>query len=110
MFSTYFHPETLLLHTLLKELREMSETLQSKIDTLTADMALQDTAVAKAVELLNSISGQLSAALAAAGAAGATPAQLSALDALDTDLKARTGDLTAAVAADTPVVVAPPSA
>lgn len=89
------------VHHLKKRIEDMDKDLQAKLDKLTADVAALASAEHAAVALLNGLSEQLKAAIAAASGAGATPEQLAAFDALDAGITASTADLAAAVTANT---------
>lgn len=69
----------------------------------TDELVLAD-ATAKTVALLDDLSAKLAAAIAALAAAGVTPEQMQALTDLSTALEADTGNLAAAVTADTPAL------
>lgn len=79
--------------------------LDDQITALTNEVTKQTTVDASAVTLLQGLSAQLAAALAAAANAGATPAQLAALQALQTTLAGNDTTLAAAVVANTPASV-----
>lgn len=85
----------------LERLIHMSAELQTKIDALQSDVEALTTAESSAIALLNGLSAQLSAALAAAAEAGATEAQLAALTDLDTTIKGGITSLANAVASNT---------
>ena len=68
------------------------EKIMSAIDDLTAAVAAEDTVIESAVVLINGFAAQLAAA-------GTDPTKLAALQA---DITAKTADLSAAVAANTP--------
>ena len=94
------------LDNIWKEIRIMSATLQSELDSLNTHVGALTTVVNTAVQKFNDTSKQLSDALAAASAAGATPEQLAELTTLDTNLATDVDQLNAAFAAVPP---APPS-
>lgn len=77
--------------------------LDDQITALTNEVTKQTTVDASAVALLQGISAQLAAALAA-GANG-SPAQIAALQALQTTLANNDATLAAAVVANTPASV-----
>ena len=77
------------------------------IDQLVTAVAALDTVIASAEALINGISAQITAAVAAALAGGATAAQLVPLTSLATDLANQTAALSAAITANTPPVPAP---
>lgn len=76
--------------------------IDDKITALQAEVANQTTVDQSAITLLQGLSTQLAAALAAAANAGATPAQLQALTDLQTSLAANDTSLAAAVKTNTP--------
>ena len=76
--------------------------LDNAIQALQTEVANQTTVDASAVTLMQGLSTQLAAALAAAANAGATPAQLAALTALQTSLAGNDTTMAAAVLASTP--------
>ena len=80
--------------------------IDDKIAALQTEVANQTTVDNSAVALLQGLSTQLAAALAAAANAGATPAQLQALTDLQTTLAANDTTLSAAVTANTPAAPA----
>lgn len=86
----------------LQEILTKMAALDAAITKLQADVAAEKTVEDSAVTLLQGLSAQLAAALAAAANAGATPAQLQALTDLSTTLEANTTTLSAAVTANTP--------
>lgn len=90
------------VHKLRMEIRQMSESLSNKIETLKADIAAQTSEVASVKTFVAGLSTQLSTAIAAAKAAGATDDQLQELTDLDGAVKANTADLASAVVANTP--------
>jgi TolA-binding protein len=93
---------------LQKEVKTMSDTLDTEIGNLAANVAQLTTVDDSAVALLNGISQQLAAAIAAAQAGGATAAQLQSLNDLNAAVAAKSGDLAAAVTANTPAAPATP--
>lgn len=82
--------------------------LDDKIAALQAEITNETTVVNSAIALINGISGQIAAAVAAALAAGATPAELQALTDLQTALASNDAALAAAVSANTPPPPPPP--
>lgn len=91
-----------LLQQILQREIQMSVTLQTSIDGLTAKVQAQTAVDASAVTLIQGIPQLIAAAVAAATAAGATSAQLQAITDLGTQLDAASGPLAAAVTANTP--------
>ena len=81
--------------------KEIMDQLDTDIAALQADVTNATTVTQSAVTLINGISAQIAAAVAAATAAGATPAQLDAIQAVQTSLEANTAALSAAVQANT---------
>lgn len=81
--------------------------IDDKINALNAEVTKNTTVIQSALALINGISGQIAAAVAAALAAGATPTQLQSLTDLQTSLTKNDDDLAAAVAANTPTPTAP---
>jgi len=90
-----------------RKLDTFMAALDDKIAALQAEVANNTTVEKSAVTLLQGLSSQLAAAIAAAANAGATPAQLQALTDLQTALNTNDTDLAAAIAANTPA--APPT-
>lgn len=88
---------------LLEQIGEKMSALDDTIAQLQADFALLATALGNAMAYIQSVPGQISAAVAAATAAGATPAQLQELTALDAQAKTDVANLVAA----TPTVAPP---
>lgn len=72
----------------------------SVLDPLVSDVTDAVGVMDSATTLINGFQAKLAAAIAAALAGGATAAELAPLTALDTDLKAKSGALSAAVAAN----------
>ena len=92
-----------LTNTILKGESVMAQDLS----VLKAEVAANTTVVGSAVALINGFSARLDAAVAAAGSAD--PALAAELAALSAQIKADSGSLAAAVAANTPAApVAPP--
>lgn len=89
-----------LLRNLSTQVQRMSGTLDTVIAQLVADVTAQSGVIASNTTLLQGISAQLQAALAAAQAAGATAAQLAQLTALDQSIQANTTALVDAAAAN----------
>jgi hypothetical protein len=81
--------------------------LDNAISALQTEVANQTTVDASAVTLMQGLSTQLAAALAAAANAGATPTQLAALTALQTSLAGNDTTMAAAVTANTPAAAVP---
>jgi hypothetical protein len=90
-----------------KSLENHMAALDDAISALQTEVANQTTVDNSAVTLLQGLSTQLAAALAAAANAGATPAQLAELTALQTALAANDTTLGAAVTANTPAAAVP---
>ena len=88
--------------SIFKRLEKAMSALDDKITTLQADVTALTTTDQSAIALINGISAQIAAAVAAAQAAGATPAQLQSLTDLDTAIKTQQTGLAAAVTANTP--------
>jgi hypothetical protein len=86
---------------ILRILQRMDPALQTKLDALSAEVATNTTVEGSTKTLIQGLSAQLTAALAAASSAGATPDQLAELTTLQTTLAANDADLAAAVAANT---------
>jgi uncharacterized protein YunC (DUF1805 family) len=93
---------------LRKGIQTMSDTLDAEITTLTNNVAQLTTVDQSAIALLNGLSQQLAAAIAAAAAGGATADQLQQLNNLNASVAAQSGDLAAAVTANTPAAPATP--
>lgn len=87
----------------------MPNPLDDAISTLNAEVTREKTVTDSAIALINGIQTRIDAAVAAALAAGATQAQLKAITDLSAGLKTEDDNLAAAVQANTPVVVTPPS-
>jgi hypothetical protein len=85
-----------------EDIRTMSQTLQTQIAALQADVTAEDTVIDGATVLIQGFSAQLAAAIATAQAAGATPAELQSLTDLGTTITTKTAALAAAVQANTP--------
>ena len=85
----------------LNRLETHMTAMDDEIAALQADVTAEGTVIDSAVTMIEGFSAQLAAAVAAASAAGATPTQLQALTDLDTAIKAKAGELSAAVAAGT---------
>lgn len=92
---------------LLRKVKKMSEELQAELDALASDVESLTSVDQSAISLLNGLSAQLSAALAAAANSGASEAQLAQLTSLDTALKNRTTELANAVTSNTPAAQPP---
>lgn len=76
-----------------------TDDIIAKLQSDIAALATENTVV---IGLLNNLSAQLTAALAAASAAGATPGQLDLLTQLSQTIETQTASLNTAVTADTP--------
>lgn len=90
------------LAAIMGKLNNMSAEIDAALTTLQADVTAENTVIDSAVALINGFAAQLAAAVAAAQAAGATPAQLQAFTDLGTSITTKSGELSAAVAANTP--------
>jgi len=84
-----------------KELKVMAQ-IDDELAAVQANVTDSGTVIDSAVVLINGIGAQVAAAVAAAIAAGATPAELQAVTDLGTAITAKSGQLAAAVAANTP--------
>jgi len=85
----------------LKELEIRMSQTDDAIAKLQGDVSAENNVVNSAITLLNGLSAQLAAALAAAANAGATPAQLQALSDLATSIEGSSASLAQAVANNT---------
>ena len=85
-----------------KDLHAMSTTMQTAIDSLSAQVAAETTVNASAVALINGFSPRLQAALDAAANAGASATQLQALNDLAASIETNTAVLSTAVVQNTP--------
>jgi hypothetical protein len=87
-----------------QETRIMSDVsnLQGELDALTAQVTNSGTVVDSAIVLINGISAQIAAAVAAAQAAGASPEVIAAFAGLGTALDTKATDLSNAMVANTP--------
>lgn len=90
------------LDRLERKIDKFMAALDDKILALQNEVAENTTVEKSAVALLQGLSTQLAAAIAAAANAGATPAQLQSLTDLQTALNANDTDLAKAIAANTP--------
>ena len=83
----------------------MSAEIDAAVSTLQGTVAQLTSAVGDIVTLVTKLSGQLTAAIAAAQAAGATPQELQALADLNTTIVTQAQALANAVAAVPPATV-----
>ena len=95
------------LNTNLEKLQVQMAALDDKITALAAAVANLTTVDASAVALINGIAAQIQTAVQAALAAGATPTELAAVQLAIDNITGSAGQLSAAVAANTPA--APPT-
>jgi alkylhydroperoxidase/carboxymuconolactone decarboxylase family protein YurZ len=95
------------LNTNLEKLLTKMAALDDKITALASAVANLTTVDASAVALINGIAAQIQTAVQAALAAGATPAELAAVQLAIDNITGSAGQLSAAVAANTPA--APPT-
>jgi ABC-type transporter Mla subunit MlaD len=96
------------LNTNLEKLLKQMAAIDDKITSLTAAVANLTTVDSSAVALINGIGAQIQAAVQQALAAGATPAELSSIQAAIDSITGSTGQLSAAVSANTPAAPVTP--
>lgn len=92
-----------------QRMTDMSGSMQTIFDTLTADVEAQTTVANGVTVAFTALQTQLTAAIAAASAAGATPAMLTQLNAIDAGLKQNTATIVTATTTGTPVASEPPA-
>lgn len=95
-----------------KEQLAMSGTmnnLDQEITALTTQVTNAEAGEDAALTMIQGISAQIAAAVAAAQAAGATPQEVAQMVALGASLDAKSAELAAAVAANTPAPPTPPT-
>ena len=95
-------PSAAILHLILKEMKRMSDTLDTELAQLRVDVAAQSTVIASATSAFQGLAAQLAAAEAAARNAGATDAQVASVAAVRMGLENNTASLAAAIPANTP--------
>lgn len=91
-----------LLVLLRRNINTMSDSIQTRLDTLTREVSDLDAIKESVVAFVNGVPELIRAAVAEATAAGATPAQLAAFDTLNAALDAKANEIAAAVATNTP--------
>lgn len=96
--------ETSALELILKEIRTMSETFETEMERLRADVAAQGSVIASATAAFRGVVAQLVTAEAAAKSAGASDTQIASVAALRQSLENNTAMLANAIPANTPVV------
>ncbi len=102
--------ETSVLTLMLKEIHTMSDSFESEMTQLRADVAAQSSVSATATAAFRGITAQLVTAEAAAKNAGATDAQIAGVATLRQGLEANTSALASAVPANTASVPSLPAA
>ncbi len=103
-FSESRFSETSVLLTLSEEIRRVSDTFDTEMAQLRADVAAQSSVIASATAAFRGLAAQLVAAEAAAKNAGATDAQIAGVSQMRQGLESNTAALASAIPANTPVV------
>lgn len=91
-----------LLVLLRRNQNTMSESIQTRLDTLTREVAELDEVKSSVAAFVAGVPDMIREAVAAAGNAGATAEQLAAFDALNTALDAKAKEIANAVVQNTP--------